>query len=32
LADSVDQLLAELKKWSGDEPQHDDISLVAIEC
>jgi sigma-B regulation protein RsbU (phosphoserine phosphatase) len=32
LAESIDTLLAEITQWAGDEPQHDDISLVAVEC
>ena len=29
---SLEALLADIAKWCGDEPPHDDISLIAIEC
>lgn len=32
LADSLDALLADITRWTGDQPQRDDISLVTLEC
>jgi sigma-B regulation protein RsbU (phosphoserine phosphatase) len=32
LQETLDDLLAEVRKWCGEEPQHDDISLIAIQC
>jgi sigma-B regulation protein RsbU (phosphoserine phosphatase) len=32
IEESASRLLAELKKWQGGLPSHDDISILAIEC
>jgi phosphoserine phosphatase RsbU/P len=32
LRTSVDSLLADLRRWRGEAPPHDDLSVIAIEA